>query len=284
MKKILIVFASLVVWIHPALLRAGLDDIIQFHQKYRLDAGRTAEIKIDVDAGHVIVEKSGEKNYVEVSMRYVDDMFREDVNFNENRNRLQVKLDARHWHSDFDDEDAKVHILLPEGVDLVLDTRVKAGEIEMILGGLRIKEFSFVNWAGDVEIRFDEPNLIPMETMDLSLKVGESRLIGLGNARFDFADINGGIGSMHVDFSGETLQAARAKIDQDIGETVLVFPGDLGVKMRIGGTFSFLSSKDVDGAFNKRGDYYFTDTYDDAHRKIQVKVTPGLGELRVDMR
>jgi hypothetical protein len=284
MKRSFVILVSLGVLFQGALLKAQDDEIIEFRQSYRLNPGRTAEIFVEVDAGVVVIEKSSEKSQAEVYMRFLEDEFRESVDFDKDGNRLEVELDARDWSMDLDEDEAKVHILLPEEVDLVLDARVKAGEIEMSLGGLRIKELTFINWAGEVEIRFDEPNRIPMEILDLSLKIGESRLIGLGNARFDFADINGGIGSMRADFSGEPLNHSRAKVDLDIGEAVLIFPEDLGVKMRIGGTFSFLSSKDVDRAFYKRGDFYYSDAYRDADKKLQVKVTPGLGELRVDTR
>ena len=136
--------------------------------------------------------------------------------------------------------------------------------------------------AGEVEVVFDEPNPIEMDFMDINVKIGEARLLQLGNARFKVADINGGIGTIEVDFTGELLTDSRADVDMDIGEATIIMPHKMGVKMRIGGGFSFLSSKNIDSSFYRRGDSYYSDNYEDTKKRFYLRVTPGLGELNID--
>ncbi len=243
------------------------------------------EVILDIDAGEVIVEKSFDRNEGRIQIRYSQRKFKQEIDFDRNRNRLKVRFDLKGLRNVNTDHDkAEVLVQLPDGVDILLDARVKAGEITMELGGLRIKEFSYTNWAGEGEVSFNEPNPIIMEKMDINAKVGESDFIRLGNARFVRASINGGIGEISVDFSGDILDECWAKVDLDIGEATVILPHDVGVKMQIGGGFSFLSSKNVDSDLTKDGRYYYSDDYEGQSQKFNVRITPGLGELNVDRR
>ncbi len=154
----------------------------------------------------------------------------------------------------------------------------------MEMGGLRLREFYLNNWAGEVEVRFDEPNPILMDFLDIDAKVGEIRLVKLGNARFKKANINGGIGEIDIDFGGDLLSESRAKVDLDIGEAVVSLPRDIGIKMRIGGGLSFLSSKDIDQSFYRRGNYYYSDDYQEKKNRFFLYITPGLGQFTIERK
>lgn len=243
---------------------------------------RPLEVVLDVDAGEVIVEKGESERSGDVAVEFKVERFKSKLEFNESRNRLRVKLDGKNWHkSDGDGRGPIVRVQLPYGVDIRMKAKIKAGEINFDLGGLRLEEFDFSTWAGEVNIDFEEANPVVMSFMDLDLHVGEGNLTRLGNARFEKADINHGIGELDVDFSGALLNKSMAKVDLDIGEASISVPQTVGVRMQIGGVFSWMSSKDIDSDFYKRGRYYYSDDYDDAEKQFALRVTPGLGELQV---
>ena len=152
----------------------------------------------------------------------------------------------------------------------------------MEMGGLSLREFYLSTWAGEVEVDFDEPNPIEMNYLDVNAKIGETRLLQLGNARFKRADINSDIGEIEVDFTGALLDESKAKVDLDIGESTVILPRDADIQMRIGGTLSFMSEKDVDHSLYRRGGTYYSDDFDDYGKRFYVKISTGLGELTVD--
>jgi hypothetical protein len=121
-----------------------------------------------------------------------------------------------------------------------------------------------------------------MDMLHIDAKVGEARCLQLGNARFSHAEINGGIGELEVDFSGEILPDCKAKVDLDIGEATVILPRHAGVKMQIGGILSILSHKNIDNAFYKRGKSYYSEGYEDKLTTWNLRVSPGLGELNVE--
>ena len=264
------------------------NDYEKVEQTFQVTSDKPLEVMLDVDAGEVLVTRSMEARIGIVSMQYTQDRFRERIDFNETKNRLIVRLDKRDWHKRVkknrhgeDKNRARVEVKLPYDVTILFDSRVKAGEVTMEMGGLRLKEFSLTNWAGDVEVRFDEPNSIVMDFLDIHVKIGEARFVKLGNARFEEADINGGIGEMDVDFTGNLLGGSNAKVDLDIGEASVLLPRNIGIRMHIAGGWSFLSEKNVDDYFYRRGGSYYSENYDEFQKKFSICITPGLGELNV---
>ncbi|MCD6116592.1 hypothetical protein J7K93_06230 [bacterium] len=260
---------------------AGNGDLKQYRETFDLAGSDKYEIFIDVDAAEVSVAKYAGIKQVSVFMEYEDEIFRERVRFQPEKGRLKIILKSHKSIFKNKDTHARVEILLPSDVNLFVDARIKAGEINMDLGGISMKELTLRNWAGETSITFDEPNPVIMDFLDINVKVGEMSVENLGNARAKEIDINSGIGELIVDFSGDLVDGTRAKLDLDIGEVSITMPDNAGVKMKIGGFFKFLSAKDIDPDFYRRGAYYYSDDFESQKKKIYVKVTPGLGELSI---
>lgn len=287
MRKLLIISGGLVLLLGITMghtqSRRRLESM---SETFEASTDRPLEVVLKIDAAELQLYRSRDRHEGLVSIDYTRDEFKHRFDFDKKRNRLRLNFDKRSWTKfngrDGRNLDAEVEVTLPYGVDIILEVSIKAGEVTMDLGGIRLQEFVFNNWAGEVEVDFDEPNPIIMKMMDINARVGECRLMQLGNARFEKADINGGIGEIEVDFSGDLVNDSRAKVDLDIGEATVIVPRDIGVKLNIGGGFSFLSEKNVYGGFRKRGGTYFSDDFDDSRDRFYVRVTPGLGELTVE--
>jgi predicted membrane protein len=102
----------------------------------------------------------------------------------------------------------------------------------------------------------------------------------LGNARFEEASINGGIGELKVDFGGELLHEARAEIDLDIGETEIEVPGDVGVRLSTSRLW-FLSQAELPHDYHRDGYFYYSANYDTAAKELLLRLKPGIGEARM---
>jgi hypothetical protein len=213
-------------------------------------------------------------------MEYPEERCRGDVRYHDVSNSLEVEVDFEGWKFWKDDErsHARVIVELPYEPEIDLTAKIKAGEVDLELGDLSLRNFELVNWAGEVKVDFDRPNRVEMESFDVNLKVGESKLIGLGNARFEQGDINGGVGEMMVDFTGESIERCMARIDLDIGETRVVLPQQAGVKLRVS---KFLSQIEYPDWFEKRGRYLYSENYDDVDKSLYLMISAGIGELDI---
>ncbi|MBN2414419.1 hypothetical protein JXO52_01185 [bacterium] len=286
MKRSLLLYACLV--ITAAGTAAGQrQQMRHIEKRFTAETDRPLELILDVDAGEVHITRGSTDRDVVIDISYTEDTFRERLDFDTNRNRVTVELDTKSWKrigKDHDDDTwSRVTLEIPDGVDVLFDSRLKAGEVDMDLGGIRLREFTLSMWAGETDIRFSEPNPVIMDMLDINAKVGECTLSDLGNTRFRTAEINGGIGELSVDFNGALLPGSRADVDLDIGEASVYVPDAAGVKLMIGGMFSFMSSKRIDSGFRKRGRAYYNDRFTSEEQGFQLRITPGLGELSVTL-
>ena len=241
-------------------------------------------VSLKIDAGEIYVHKNEQPDQVFISVQYDEDSDEIDIEFDEPRNELFISIDRDKWFKSWDDHRTpKIEVLLPFDVTIELSSKIKAGEIDFELGSLKLKEFQLHNFAGEVEVDFPKPNQVEMEFFDMNVKVGETTLRRLGNARFRKAKINGGIGELDIDFSGEGLKSCRAEIDLDIGETAIYLPRELGVRFD-SSTFGFLTQSSIDYQFDKKGRFYFSENYESASRTMDISISSGIGELRVSYR
>lgn len=281
-KVILIIVSVLFV---SAGLYAFDDYMEEVSENFEVMGDKPLEVIIDVDAGEVQVTKSADAMEGSIHMKFNRDQYRTKIDYDKEKRRLIVRMDKRgwKWSNDKDDKNySECHVELPFKAVLLLDTRVKAGEVDLELGGLTIQEFSLNNWAGEVKVSFTEPNLTVMDFLDIDARIGEVSLYQLGNARFMKADINGGIGELYAEFTGLFEKDSRAKVDLDIGEASILLPGNLAIRMHVGGTFGFLSHKDIDSSLYKRGRYYYSEDYDEHDQRLSLRISTGLGELTID--
>lgn len=238
----------------PMPLLAHRGDAKRFKERYRVSSDKTLRVNIEIDAAEVRISKSPRDREARVIMFYDEEEFEAYADFDEGRAKLDIEFDKKGWiDSDNGHNKAEVIIELPPGVEIDLEAKIKAGEVEIDLGGLRLVGLELTTWAGEVTVEFSEPNKSEIDYLKINTKIGETDILKLGNARFREAEINGGIGEMRIDFHGELLARAAGKIDLDIGETTLFLPEDVGVKLSVS-KFLFMSDIDLPHSFRKSAD------------------------------
>jgi len=261
-------------------------DEIELDETFVITNGKL-DVNADIDVGKVIIKRNNKANECQVYIKYLTERANADIRFNEKHNVLDVIVDFENWKSwkenTNESNTPKVIIELPYEPVLNLETNLKAGEFDLELGDLNLESLDFNNWAGEATINFDLPNKMEMNNLDINFKVGELKLLNLGNARFSEADINSGIGELMLDFSGENLEKAMARVDLDIGETRVIIPEDIGAKLRVS-KFLFLSQVTYPNWFEKRGRYYYSDNYNKSEKSLYLMISTGLGELKIEVK
>ncbi len=273
-----VIVAVLAPWSHLAAQSGKVEHV---DRRYQVRPGQRLRVDLRIDAAEVEIASSGRARELRVSLAYHERGYDVQLDFDADRSRFELDFDKEDWVDSGDRDHARIRIALPVEVETELDARIKAGEVDLALGGLALVGVDLRTWAGEVTVAFDAPNRVEMDYLKINTRVGETDLVRLGNARFRRAEIDGGIGEMRIDLRGALLPEAETDIDLDIGETWLRLPPDAGVKLRIS-KFLFLSSIELPRDLHKLGRYYTTRGFDDAATRLYLTVSPGLGELRLD--
>jgi len=114
---------------------------------------------------------------------------------------------------------------------------------------------------------------------ELSLKLGVGQsTIDLRKIDVRELEVLTGVGSANIDLSGERLSDVIATIECGVGETVIRVPSDMGV--RITGAEDGVGDLETPG-FTKDGFDLVNDAYATTAPKLAIKLTRGVGEVRV---
>ncbi len=280
MKRITPIFCLMLL---TATIAVG-SDFEKIQKKYTINTAELLTIYLEIDAGELTVSRNDTAAEIVVSGRINEKYDELDVGYDERNNEFSLIVDRKKWlKSVTDDNSSELEIKLPDDVVLDFRNKFKAGSFHLELGGLSIENFELRNLAGEVRVDFRQPNKIEMKSLNIAVKIGETVLNRLGNARFSEANINAGIGELQVDLSGEGLAASEIEIDLDVGSTTIYLPTDQGIKLK-STTWGFLTNSHLDSGFDRRGRYYFSKNYRAATKTLFVTIHSGIGELRVDLR
>lgn len=126
------------------------------------------------------------------------------------------------------------------------------------------------------DIRLSED--VPLD-LDVSLGAGESNLMLAG---LDLRDlrVSLGAGDVTVDLTGEWRHDLIASVEGGAGSFTIRVPADVGVRVR--GARDGLGSFEADG-MRLDGDAYLNDAYGSAPMTIELQVTRGVGDVRIEM-
>ena len=210
-----------------------------------------------------------------------------DIDYNNRKNTLNIIADHESFsdHHDHDNRNKGVEITveLPYDPEIDLNIDCKAGNIDIQLGGLSLKNFELENLAGDIDIDFNKPNKITLGRFDVDSKASDIDLNNLGNAHFSDARINNHVGELSVDFSGDILEDVTADIDLKLGKTNIFIPEKIGTRMKIS-RFVLFNSEVHYASFEKKGSSYYSENYDDSDKLLSLNVKSVFGDLDIRMK
>lgn len=240
-------------------------------------------LKVDVrySAGRLIVEPAADGMLYRIGLRYDEARYTPLTEYDRDRGRLVFDLKSRDREGRRENRannGARARVALAPDVPLRLDLQFGAGEAKLQLGGMALRELELATGASKTELGFDSPNRVVAERIGMEAGAAELTVRGLGNARAQRIDFQGGVGSTTLDFGGQWVSDARVSVEMGIGELVLKLPRDLGVRID---KDSFLTSFDANGMV-KRGNSWYNAAWDRAEHRVTIDIDAAIGEIRVE--
>jgi len=195
---------------------------------------------------------------------------------------LKVGIDTDHLNlgewKDLDRAPARLELELGTEVPTALQIMVGAAESDLDLGGVPLTELTLHTGASETKLRFEKPNPVRMERMELRVGAADFQVVQLGNARFDSFDFAGGVGDVMLDFTGDWEGDATARIKLTLGSLTLRIPADIGVKIT---KSTVLTSFETSG-FQKIDGGYESENWDDASEHLELHIDTKFGSVEVE--
>lgn len=261
------------------------------------DGASRMDLRVEYAAGRLEIGPAEEGLLYQARLRYRGDSFRplRSYELSDGTARVRLGLEGRdresdldlNWRSlknldldDLDEEmgDGRLAVGVGRTVPTSLEVTVGAAEVEMELGGLPLTGLRINTGASETTVRFDAPNPVEMERMEVRSGAAEMELLELANAGLGRMRVEGAVGDVTLDFTGEWRRDMDVTVKMGLGSLSLRIPADVGVRLR---KSSLLSSFSGFGLEKAEDGSYRSDNWSAARHRLELSVDAAFGSIDV---
>ena len=163
--------------------------------------------------------------------------------------------------------------------ELEIDLEIGASDGELDFTGLALADLSLGTGASNLDVYFNEPNRADMDELRIQAGAADLLVEGIGNASPGRVRIDGGVGDLTLDFTGDWTKSTDVNIMAGASALTLRFPRDVGVQVEVEG----LGSVDADAGFSRSGDTYTNSAFGEADVEIVVDLSVGVGDVNLEL-
>ncbi|HEY2374475.1 MAG TPA: LiaF domain-containing protein [Gemmatimonadaceae bacterium] len=192
---------------------------------------------------------------------------------------LGVDGESGHFGRNMGDKSkGEMRLSLSRAVPIDLGLELGATKASLDLGGLSLTGLRLDSGASETVLDFSTPNLSRMRSIEIDVGAASFEARNLGNANASRVHVEGGVGSVELDFGGQWTQDMSVDADLALGKLTLHVPRDVGVRVEVQ---KFLASFDQQGLV-KRGDAYYSDNWDQAKYRLRLRAQTTFGGIELD--
>jgi len=254
-------------------------EMIEEHQEVAEDGVNQASVRLVFGAGELEVDAGEPGTLFAADFRYNIAEWAPVVDYDADDQSLLVKQggEENSWGIPSDGNvNNEWDVTLSPSIPISMSLLLGAGRGDLDFSQLQIARLNLDMGAGDFAVRFNQPAQAPMGEMTVRTGAALLEIEGIGNASPERVVVQGGAGDITLDLTGSWQRSADVEVTAGVGQLTLVVPRDISVRIVIDG----LATVNNDG-LEKRGDDYVSDAYGDTEDEINVSITAGIGNVRL---
>src|SRR5687768_1949325 len=174
-------------------------------------------------------------------------------------------------------DENRMELALSPTVPMDLSLELGAVEATLDLGGMSLTSLEIKAGANATRVRFDTPNRVAMRSLDVQAGAASVVLLNIANANASRMNVDAGVGSVELDFTGAWTTDLAASIDIAFGTLKLLVPRDIGVRLEVGKVLARVSAE---GLTSQDG-VLVSENWDTAPHKLTVRAKTVVGTIDV---
>lgn len=242
----------------------------------QLQGERSVQVRVEYGAGDLRLRPAEAGLLYRMRMRYDERQMRPLAEYDREAGRLRLGVEGIRRNQRVQ-RGGNATIELAPGVPTDLALEFGAGQANLELGGLSLRSLDLATGASETEVRFGAPNRVRAGTVKIAAGASRLRVRGLGNARAERIELEGGVGEAVLEFDGAWDRGTAVDVEMGLGSLTLRFPRSLGVRIQ---KDSFLTRFSPAGMV-RRGDAWYSRGWDGARHRVTVRVEAALGSINV---
>ena len=240
-------------------------------------------VRVRYGVGRLMLSSTSDRVLFNMRLKYDEERMRpvHDYDADARSATLGIEGESIRWTRYLRDRDrGEMRLTLSNVVPIDLALDLGGAEARVDAGGLALRSLRIETGAADAVFDFSALNKAVMRRLDLSLGAASFVITNLGNANVETIKVEGGVGSVDLDFGAAVLRDVTVEADMAFGKLTLHLPKDVGIRVEVK---KVLASFEHSGLY-RRGDAYFSDNWDTARVRVRVRAQTVFGEVEVDRR
>jgi hypothetical protein len=245
------------------------------------DSSSEHRIKVRYAAGRFSLRSTTDPVLFSMQLRYDEERTRPLHEYDGESHSAVLGVEGQNvrWARHLDDDKVgEMRLGLSNAVPLDLELELGATHARVDAGGLALNNLRIETGAADAVLDFSAPNRARMRHLDIKLGAAGFVVTNLGNANVASIRVEGGVGSIDLDFGGAMRDDVGVEANLALGKLALHLPQDVGIRVEVQ---KLLASFDHRGLY-KRGNAYYSDNWDSAKIRVRVRAETVFGAIEID--
>lgn len=238
-------------------------------------------IRVRYGAGKFSLRPTSDPVLFSMQLRYDEERTRPVHEYDADARSVTLGVSGQtvHWSRHVTDKEVgEMRLGLSNAVPLDLELELGATQARVDVGGLSLNNLRIETGAADAVLDFSAPNRSRMRHLDVQLGAAGFVITNLGNANVSSIRVEGGVGSVDLDFGGVIKQDIDVETNVALGKLTLHLPQDVGIRVEVQ---KLLASFDHPGLY-KRGGAYYSDNWESAKIRMRVRAETVFGAIEID--
>lgn len=257
------------------------------HREFNRTKEKELRVILDISFGSISIRQCEEDKIASIDYNEEEDAKQKlyisyDISNETGTLYIKLKESTHFWGDDGDRNGHNRHLDINLGntIPISFELELGAGNGDIDLTDLQMKDVKISTGASSVTLKCSKPN--PISADDVSIESGVSKFTAsnLSNLNFHHLKFSGGVGSYKLDFDGKLRQSAEVQIEVGLGSINVYVPNTIPTKLVYDD--NWLSSFKLDDDFEKtRSGVYETNDFQDASKRLTIRMESGLGSVKV---
>ena len=238
------------------------------------------QVRVRYGAGKFVLRSTPDPVLFSMSLRYDEERMRplHEYDASARAARLGIDGESVRWTRFVSGRnESEMRLTLSEAVPLDLRLELGATNARMDLGGLTLANLEIETGAADAVLDFSSENRGRLREIDLQIGAASFVVTNLGKANVDRIRVEGGVGSVDLDFGDLLSRDVDVDANVALGKFALHLPRDVGVRVELKRVLAGFQH----GGLVQRGDAYYSENWDSARVRVRLRAESVFGAVEI---
>lgn len=237
-------------------------------------------VRVRYGAGRFTLRATSEPVLFSMSLRYDEDRMRPVHDYSAETRTATLGIDGEsvRWTRYVGNKnESEMNLQLSDAVPLDLRMELGATHARVDAGGLALNSLRIETGAADAVLDFSTPNRRKMRALDLQLGAASFVFTNLGNANVERIRVEGGVGTVDLDFGGALSNDVDVEANVALGKLALHLPPDVGIRVEIRRVLAGFAHPGL----VRRGSAFYSENWDSAKTRMRIRAETVFGAVEV---